>query len=106
MQLSDFYTEKGMLAICPTRLGIGTIRAVIDDIKETDIVRLGAKTFKFFEKKVEKDMVGKRISEISIKNGETVFAVMHSPTNIELYNPGVKIRLVETDSIIFGRAID
>lgn len=101
-----FFDEHGLAPVSPTQITIGALRAMIDGINLDKTIYFGAKTFSFSTRRVTKDMVDKKVSDIPIKNGETVFAVMHDETHIELYNPGVKIRLAETDSIIIGRAID
>lgn len=106
MHLCDFYNEMGLLTICPTRITIGTIRSVIDKINEKNNLCFGAKNFNFYYRPVEREMVGKRLSEVAVKSGESIFAVMHDKNNVEMYNPGIKIRLVESDTLIIARAID
>lgn len=73
---NDVFREFGLETVCPTNLTVSMLCTALQEGSSSS-VNVGDHTILMYEIEVTKDLVGKRISELSFEDDEVLVAVEH-----------------------------
>lgn len=101
----SLYSHFGLTTICPTNLTAEGVVSMLNGSREFKNVSLDTCTLSFRTIPVEKNMSGKIPSEISVREGEKVIAVIHEDsTTVFAEDSGPVLSI--TDKLIFSKIVD
>lgn len=89
-QREHVFHEFGLDTICPTNLTVDVIRSKVLGEEDVSHHTIGGDSFTFMREPVHKDMVGKKMVSLKIKEDSTIFGVLHNNRFI-FANPGYRL---------------
>ncbi|MDR0947684.1 MAG: TrkA family potassium uptake protein [Ruminococcus sp.] len=106
-QKNEVFGSFGISTICPTNLTASALIPLLNDNTDVTAVNHAGILFVIMTTEIEKDYIGKRVSEIStmLEEDEVIVAVKHkdgSNTKISFVNPEIK----SGDSLIIMKMSD
>lgn len=99
------FFRYGLHIVCPTSLTVGAMCSVLYEEDEEQILTIGAHTFSFEIINLPRELIGKKASEIEMKEDESVYAVERGGTEIILAN-AKETELQKGDRLIISRLVD
>lgn len=101
------YEEFGLKTICPTNLAYNAILNALISPEESEIVTVGINSFVFIQRPSDGSMVGKKLSEISVKSNEMIFGIIRSDNKkMEFCKVGIKQVICEGDILVIAQQVD
>lgn len=101
------YEDFGLKTICPTNLAYSAFLDALTADEQSEIVTVGINSFVFVQRPTDVSMVGKKLSEISVKNGEMIFGIIRAEDKkIEFFKVGIKQTIREGDILVIAQQVD
>ena len=101
----DVFSKMGVSTICPTNLTVDAFVSAICETDSSDNVSVGTHNLTVTKLTADSEMVGMRVSELSLENNETIIAVEHENKNVETIFL-TNYEIVSGDVLIYAKFVD
>lgn len=98
------YNEMGYITICATNLAVDSLVYAIDGYSSENYMRIRNHFLKFFEIPVPEDFIGERAIDITLEEGENLYAVISDGVLKLVTN--YNFILNEGDILVFSKLVD
>lgn len=100
-----FFSSFGLTTVCPTNLTVDSLISAFGEFTGESCFSLRNHTIKMFSAPVPEELYGERALDITLEDGEILFAVINSNGEMKLVN-NYNFVLNEGDTLVFSRAVD
>lgn len=102
---NDVFVKMGLETICPTKMTVETFVSALTEKEVSAEVNLGTHSMIVTRVDIEKKMIGKRLSELQLEDGETIIAIEHeNNTVVGIFLTNYE--LVKGDKLICAKFVD
>ncbi len=101
----DVFSHFGLHTVCPTNLTVSAVRSALTEPELPKMINFGAHTISFITVPIDSNLVGNYVSDLSLEENHSVFAVMHSDLLLTMYE-GQSLKLKQGDKLIVAVVVD
>ncbi len=110
VRVSDSEKEKifstsGITTVCPTNLTVDSLMSAFEGYQSEEYFRIDNHALRMFKIPVPPELVGKRAIDITLEEGEILYAIISADENMRLVS-NYNFVLNEGDTMVFSRLID
>lgn len=101
----SIFSSTGITTVCPTNLTVDSLLSAFEGYQNEEYFRIGNHALRMFRIPVPPELYGKRALEITLEDGEILYAVIAADGRMRLVN-NYNFILNEGETMVFSKLID